>query len=78
VAALIYPAEYDAEVAARLLEADYKGGRTVDAGPSRVADYYAAAQVIERAQVFGALDRAERSPEEIFAAVGRNVVRLAV
>jgi hypothetical protein len=78
VVALIYPAEFDDDVAARLLEAGYAGGQLVDAGASHVADYYFRATVIDREQVWGVLDNTDRRPEDIFAAVGRPTARMAV
>ncbi len=51
--ALIYPAEFDADVARWLLRHAYAGGDTVEGGPSRVCNYYDEAyQVLERRQLW--------------------------
>lgn len=75
---IIYPAEFDDEMARWMLDRDYAGGEIVDAGAGHVADWYARAQVAERVQLWGTPDKTSRTPEEIFASVGKPVQRLAV
>jgi hypothetical protein len=75
---LIYPAEHDDEWAAWMLARGFDGGEIVEAGAGHVADWYARAQVSDRIQLGGALDKADRTREEILASVGRPVQRLAV
>ncbi len=51
--ALIYPAEYDSDVARWLLRNAYAGGDTVEGGPSRVCNYYDEAyHVLQRKQLW--------------------------
>jgi len=76
--ALIYPAEYDPEVARWLLDRDYNGGQTVDAGVGHTSDYYGRAVVADRHQVVGSQDRATRTREEILASVRKPIQRIAV
>lgn len=75
VIALIYPAEYEDEVAAWLQEANYQGGQSATGGISQINDYYRHYQKLENRQLWGALDGTARTPAEIFADLGKAVVR---
>ena len=72
---IVYPAEAEEEMGRWMLEIGYKGGETVDAGPSHVSGWYANAKVYWRAQLQPAQALAPRSREELFQAVGRPVQR---
>lgn len=75
VTALIYPAEYEDEVAAWLREAEYLGGDTAEGGPSHVTNYYHDSKVIlERAQLWSRATLS-RSRDEVLATVRRAVQR---
>ena len=75
VVALIYPAEYNEEVAAWLTEKDYKGGELATGGASEVAEYYRSYSKIDSFQLWGVLDGTARDANDILANVGRAVVR---
>ncbi|NIA07045.1 MAG: hypothetical protein GWP14_05330 [Actinobacteria bacterium] len=75
VVALIYPAEYDEEVAAWLAEKEYQGGEQASGGASEVAEYYRDYSKIDSFQLWGVLDGTARDANDILANVGRAVVR---
>lgn len=74
VTALLYPAEYEDEVAAWLLDAEYVGGDTAEGGISHVTNYHAMQkEILERAQLWSERTAESRSADEVL----RNV-RVAV
>ena len=73
--ALIYPAEYEDQVAAWLLQTRYQGGQAATGGISQVSDYYRHHRQLESRQLWGPLDGTARTPGEIFADLGKAVVR---
>lgn len=76
VTALIYPGEYEEDIAHWLLEAGYQGGDTVEGGPSHVTDYYGQdATLLARQQLVSHAARTARAVEEVFASVRRAVQR---
>lgn len=75
VVALIYPAEYDEEVAAWLLRVGYSGGELASGGASEVQSYYDHYSKIDGFQLWGMLDGTARDATEVLASVGRAVVR---
>jgi hypothetical protein len=79
VTALIYPAEYEDEVAQWLLSINYMGGQIVEGGISHVSNYYAQqVKILERKQLWGQPAVASRSAEEVFATVREPVQRRLV
>jgi hypothetical protein len=76
VTALIYPAEYEDEVARWLGEANYAGGDVAEGGVSHVTNYYDAPKtIIERQQLWSRTAIPSRSREELYASVRRAVQR---
>lgn len=76
VTALIYPGEYDDDVAAWLLRLEYAGGDTAEGGFSVVTGYYELEKrVIDRAQLFGVGALPTRSADEVLASTRRAVQR---
>jgi len=75
VVALIYPAEYDDEVAVWLMQKKYKGGELASGGTSEVESYYGHYNKIDGFQLWGVLDGTARDAAEVLASVGRAVVR---
>ena len=75
VVALIYPAEYDEEVAAWLIQQKYKGGEFTSGGTSEVQAYYRDYSKIDSFQLWGTLDGTARDGADVLANVGRAVVR---
>ncbi len=74
--ALIYPAEYDDEVSAWLLEQGYKTGGAAEGGTGAVQRYYAAkVEVLERHQLFSRPDMISRTGEELLASLKSAVQR---
>jgi hypothetical protein len=74
--ALVYPSEYEDAMARWLLEADYRGGDTVEGGPSHVSNYYEeAARVLERESLFARTAFPSRSADEVLATVRRVMQR---
>lgn len=74
VTALIYPAEYEDEMARWLLDAEYGGGDLVEGGPSHVTNYHAEDKtILERRQLWSRAAVPARSPAEVL-----RDVRLAV
>lgn len=74
--ALLYPAEYDAEMSGWLLDVDYAGGDTVEGGISAVTalleDEHS---ILERRQLWSATSVSSRSREQVLADVRRAVQR---
>ena len=75
VVALIYPAEYDEEVASWLTQNNYKGGELASGGVSEVNAYYDHYSKIDSFQLWGVLDGTARDAADVLANVGRAVVR---
>ena len=76
VTALIYPAEYEEEVARWLLDADFAGGDTVEGGPSHVANYNADEKtILQREQLWSRTSIPARDAEEVFRSVRIAVQR---
>lgn len=73
VTALIYPAEFDDEVARWLLEAGYMGGDTVEGGVSHVTNYYGEQKALLDRRQLWSRSVPSRSADEVLA-----TVRLAV
>ncbi len=74
--ALIYPAEYDNEVSAWLLEGDYKTSGAAEGGTSAVQRYYDAnAEILDRHQLFGQSQWQSRTGEELLASLKVAVQR---
>lgn len=75
VTAMIYPAEYDADVAAWLTAVGYAGGDLVEGGISHVTDFQTADKdILRRAQLWPC-ERLSRSREEVYASVRRAIQR---
>ena len=73
--ALIYPGEYDDEMARWLLDANYAGGDLVEGGPSHVTNYYEdRPAILERVQLWSH-KTSSRSAEEVLATVRQAVQR---
>jgi len=67
--ALIYPAEYEEEISAWLLENNYKTSGITEGGKSAVTRYYdAKPEIIERHQLWGRSTVESRTGEELLAA----------
>lgn len=76
VTALIYPAEYDDDVARWLLDVNYAGGDVAEGGVSHVTDYQQEDhRILDRAQLWAQRTRAAREREEVLATVQRAVQR---
>lgn len=75
VVALIYPAEYEDEVAKWLIETGYQGGELASGGISEVESYYSRYSKIDGFQLWGVLDGTARGAAEVLADVGKAVVR---
>jgi hypothetical protein len=76
VTALIYPAEYEEEVAAWLLTVGYSGGDLAEGGISHVTDYYAQEKrILERQQLWSRAAIPSRCREELLRTVRRVVQR---
>lgn len=76
VTALIYPAEYEDEMAQWLLKAEYAGGDTVEGGPSHVSDYYAEDKtILRREQLWSAVANPNRTLEQLLGSVRQAVQR---
>jgi hypothetical protein len=74
--ALIYPAEFDDDIASWLTRIGFQGGDVVEGGISAVTDYYQSArQILERRQLWGESSIPARSNEELFASVRQAVQR---
>ena len=75
VIALIYPAEYDDDVADWLLHIGYQPGQSATGGISQVSAYYREHTKLQSNQLWGVLDETAREPADIFAEIGKAVVR---
>jgi len=76
VTALIYPAEYEDELAQWLDAVRYSGGDLAEGGPSHVSDYYATEKtVLQRQQLWSQPAIPSRSADEVLSAVRRAVQR---
>lgn len=75
-AALIYPAEYDDEIAAWLLTEGFEGGDWVEGGVSAVTDYYGHQHtILERTQLWSRSAIPSRSREDLIASIRTAVQR---
>ncbi len=73
---LFYPAEYEDEVSAWLLEADYRTAGAAEGGAGAVERFYRdAPEILDRHQLFGAGENISRTGEELLAAVPLAVQR---
>jgi hypothetical protein len=76
VTALIYPAEYDDEISAWLLDAGYKTTGTAEGGIEAVQRYYDyKPQVLDKHQLFGKSEYQSRTGQELLASVKLAVQR---
>ena len=76
VTALIYPAEYEDEMARWLDEVRFGGGDLAEAGPSHVSDYYATEKtILRRQQLWSQPAIPSRSADEVLSTVRRAVQR---
>jgi hypothetical protein len=76
VTALIYPAEYDDEISAWLLDGGYKTDGAAEAGVGAVQRYYTAEpKILDRHQLFGKSEYQNRTGEELLAGVKLAVQR---
>jgi hypothetical protein len=74
--ALIYPAEYEDEMARWLLDAHYQGGDTVEGGISHVTNYQAESKtILQRQQLWSRPAIPSRSSEEVLRSVRTAVQR---
>ncbi len=74
--ALIYPAEYEDEMARWLSAADYAGGDTVEGGISHVTNYYDQQNLIlDRQQLWSRPAIPSRCPDEVLGSVRQAVQR---
>jgi hypothetical protein len=74
--ALIYPAEYDDEISAWLLENEYRSSGPAEGGVGAVERYYRdGPQVLDRHQLFGAGEEVSRTGDELLGSVARAVQR---
>lgn len=77
VVGLVYPAEHDQDVARWLLDNNVTAGSRADGGIRRLRAVRHEAHIIESAQLHAAPARRSRTPEEVFASVGRTIQRTA-
>lgn len=76
VTAVIYPSEYDDEVARWMLDRGYAGGDWAEGGISHVTNYYEErSEILARHQIVGDVSRRARSADEVLAAKRRAVQR---
>ncbi len=76
VVALIYPAEYDHETSAWLLDNDYRTDGPAEGGTAAVTRYYhAKPEILEQHQLFAANELDSRTGEELLAATKIAVQR---
>ena len=74
--ALIYPAEYDEEISAWLLDGDYMTAGSAEGGTGAVQRYYDyKPQILDRHQLFGESEYKSRSGQELLANVKLAVQR---
>ncbi|MBI5864983.1 MAG: hypothetical protein HZB38_10850, partial [Planctomycetes bacterium] len=75
VTAVIYPSEFDDDVAAWMLKIGFAGGDVVEGGVSHVTNYYGEAKhVLEREQLWSASSGVSRPAEVVLRDV-RNAVQ---
>jgi len=76
VVALIYPAEYDDEVSAWLLEGEYKTSGAAEGGTGAVQRYYDyKPEILERQQLFGQSKFESRTGQELLTSLKLAVQR---
>ena len=76
VVALIYPAEYDAEVSSWLLDGEYKTSGAAEGGVGAVQRYYnLQAEILDMHQLFGKSELTSRTGVELLACVKLAVQR---
>lgn len=76
VVALVYPAEYDAEVSSWLLDGQYKTSGVAEGGIGAVQRYYdRQAEILDRHQLFGKSELTSRTGVELLACVKLAVQR---
>lgn len=76
VNAIVYPSEFDDDMAQWLLDIEYRGGDTVEGGISMATGYYQLdRRVIDRHQFFSARAIAARSAEDVFENVRKALQR---
>ena len=76
VTALVYPAEYDDEISAWLIEHNYKTKNAAEGGIGAVTRYYQEKpEILERHQLWGKSTVDSRTGEELLASTKRAVVR---
>jgi hypothetical protein len=76
VTALIYPAEYDDEISAWLLDGGYKTAGAAEGGLEAVQKYYDyKPQILDRHQLFGQSEYQNRSGQELLAGIKLAVQR---
>jgi len=76
VVALIYPAEYDDEVSAWLLDGDYKTAGAAEGGTGAVQRYYDyKLEILDRHQLFGKSELVSRTGEELLVSLKLAVQR---
>ena len=76
VVALIYPAEYDDEVSAWLLDGDYKITGAAQGGAGAVQRYYDyKPEILDRHQLFGKSEPISRTGEELLASLKLAIQR---
>jgi hypothetical protein len=76
VVALIYPAEYDDEVGAWLLQENFRTSGLVEGGTAAVADYYRnKPEIMDRHQLFGTNEDVSRTGQELLLSTARAVQR---
>jgi hypothetical protein len=77
--ALIFPAEYEDDVAAWLAQMDYRGGDLAEGGPSHVSNFYALERrVLAEQQLWSGASVSPRSAEEVLTTVRQPVQRVLV
>lgn len=76
VTAIIYPAEYDDQISAWLLDGNYKTTGAADGGSEAVQRYYDyKPQILDRHQLFGKSEYQSRSGTELLASLKLAVQR---
>ncbi|MEK7994183.1 MAG: hypothetical protein AAB403_10305, partial [Planctomycetota bacterium] len=76
VVALVYPAEYDAEVSSWLLAGGYKAAGAAEGGVEAVQRYYdRQAEILDRHQLFGQSESISRTGPELLASLKLAVQR---
>ena len=74
--AIIYPAEYDDEVSAWLLDTDYRTAGAAEGGTGAVQRYYdAKVEVLDRHQLFGSAALESRTGQQLLASLRLAVQR---